>query len=66
MIIAPLVFATLVAGIAHMGDSAPLGRIGARTLGWFLGASFLSLMLGLVLVNLLQPGVGPRPAAAAA
>jgi Na+/H+-dicarboxylate symporter len=56
MIIAPLVFATLVAGIAHMGDTSALGRIGARTLGWFLGASFVSLTLGLILVNLLQPG----------
>ncbi len=56
MIIAPLVFSTLVAGIAHMGDTAALGRIGARTLGWFLGASLVSLVLGLVLVNLLAPG----------
>ena len=56
MIIAPLVFSTLVAGIAHMGDTAALGRIGARTLGWFLGASLMSLVLGLVLVNLLAPG----------
>jgi Na+/H+-dicarboxylate symporter len=58
MIIAPLVFATLVVGIAHMGDTAALGRIGARTLAWFVGASFLSLTLGLVLVNLLHPGKG--------
>lgn len=58
MIIAPLVFATLVAGIAHMGDTAALGRVGARTIGWFLGASLISLTLGLVMVNLLQPGVG--------
>jgi Na+/H+-dicarboxylate symporter len=56
MIIAPLVFSTLVVGIAHMGDTSALGRIGARTLGWFLGASLLSLTLGLVMVNLLQPG----------
>ena len=56
MIIAPLVFATLVTGIAHMGDTAALGRIGARTLGWFVGASLVSLTLGLILVNLLQPG----------
>ncbi len=56
MIIAPLVFATLVTGIAHMGDTAALGRIGARTLGWFVGASLMSLSLGLLLVNLLHPG----------
>jgi Na+/H+-dicarboxylate symporter len=58
MIIAPLVFATLVSGIAHMGDSTALGRIGVRSIGWFLGASLVSLTLGLILVNLLQPGVG--------
>jgi Na+/H+-dicarboxylate symporter len=58
MIIAPLVFATLVAGIAHMGDAAALGRIGLRSMIWFIGASLVSLTLGLLLVNLLQPGVG--------
>jgi Na+/H+-dicarboxylate symporter len=59
MIIAPLVLAALVAGIGHMGkDVAALGRIGTRTILWFLGASVLSLLLGLVLVNTLQPGVG--------
>lgn len=58
MIIAPLVFATLVSGIAHMGDTAALGRVGARSIGWFLGASLLSLTLGLIMVNLLQPGLG--------
>ena len=58
MIIAPLVFATLVSGIAHMGDTTALGRVGARSIGWFLGASLLSLTLGLIMVNLLQPGVG--------
>jgi Na+/H+-dicarboxylate symporter len=69
MIIAPLVFATLVAGIAHMGDVAALGRVGLRSVTWFVGASLVSLTLGLVLVNLLQPGVGlnlPIPPATAA
>ena len=69
MIIALLVFATLVGGIAHMGAGGGLGRIGLRTIGWFLGASLVSLTLGLLLVNLLQPGVGlglPVPAATAA
>ncbi|GJD59324.1 dicarboxylate/amino acid:cation symporter [Methylobacterium dankookense] len=56
MIIAPLVFSTLVVGIAHMGDTASVGRVGGKALLWFVGASFCSLMLGLVLVNLLQPG----------
>ncbi|MGQ2930581.1 MAG: dicarboxylate/amino acid:cation symporter, partial [Sphingopyxis sp.] len=58
MIIAPLVLATIVAGIANMGDSAALGRIGLKSLLWFIGASFMSITLGLLLVNLLQPGVG--------
>ncbi|MCH4892646.1 cation:dicarboxylase symporter family transporter [Sphingomonas sp. SFZ2018-12] len=58
MIIAPLVFSTLVVGIAHMGDSSTLGRVGFRSLAWFVCASLISLSLGLVLVNLLQPGVG--------
>ncbi|MCF2514047.1 dicarboxylate/amino acid:cation symporter [Sphingomonas sp. G124] len=58
MIIAPLVFSTLVVGIAHMGDTAALGRVGLRSLIWFVGASLVSLTLGLILVNALQPGVG--------
>ncbi len=57
MIVAPLVFATLVAGIVHMGDTASLGRVGAKTMAWFIGATLVSLTLGMVLVNLLQPGV---------
>jgi hypothetical protein len=56
MIIAPLVFATLVGGIAHMGSGSKLGRIFAKTMGWFVSASFVSLLLGLLMVNLLQPG----------
>jgi len=57
MIIGPLVFSTLVVGISHMGDTKALGRVGLRTLGWFIGASVVSLSLGLLMVNLLQPGV---------
>jgi Na+/H+-dicarboxylate symporter len=69
MIIAPLVFSTLVAGIAHMGDIAALGRVAVRSLGWFIGASLVSLTLGLILVTALHPGVGlnlPIPPATAA
>ena len=58
MIIAPLVFATLISGIATMGAGAQLGRVGFRTIAWFLGASIVSLILGLLLVHLFQPGVG--------
>ncbi|MEN5176274.1 dicarboxylate/amino acid:cation symporter [Brevundimonas diminuta] len=58
MIIAPLVFTTLVAGIAHMEDAASVGRIGVKTMTWFIGASVVSLVLGLVMVQLLHPGSG--------
>jgi len=58
MIIAPLVFSTLVVGIAHMGDSTSVGRIGGKTMLWFIGASLVSLVLGMIMVNVLQPGVG--------
>ena len=58
MIIAPLVFTTLVAGIAHMEDSATIGRVGIKALGWFIGASIVSLTIGLIMVHILQPGSG--------
>jgi Na+/H+-dicarboxylate symporter len=58
MIIAPLVFSTLVVGIAHMEDSTAIGRVGIKTLGWFMLASLVSLVIGLVMVQLLQPGAG--------
>ncbi len=56
MIIGPLVFSTLVVGIANMGAGAAVGRVGLRTVGWFLFASILSLLLGIVMVSLLEPG----------
>src|SRR5512142_1793621 len=58
MIIAPLVFSTLVAGIAHMEGAGHIGRVGAKTLAWFIGASILSLTMGLILVHLFKPGIG--------
>ena len=69
MIIAPLVFATLVAGIASMGNAQSVGRIGAKAIGWFVTASFVSLALGLLWANVLQPGHSlslPLPEAGAA
>jgi Na+/H+-dicarboxylate symporter len=58
MIIAPLVLSTLVVGIAKMGDIGTVGRVGAKAMLWFVLASAASLSLGLVMVNLLQPGLG--------
>ena len=58
MIIAPLVFTTLVVGIAKMGDMKMVGRVGAKAMGWFITASLVSLLLGMVLVNTLAPGKG--------
>jgi Na+/H+-dicarboxylate symporter len=58
MIIAPLVFSTLVVGIAHMEDTAAIGRVGIKTLGWFVMASTVSLTIGLIMVQLLHPGAG--------
>ncbi len=69
MIIAPLVFATLVTGIAGMSDGKSVGRVGARAMGWFITASLVSLLLGLLWANLLHAGKGmnlPLPDAHAA
>jgi len=56
MIIAPLVFSTLVVGVAKVGDINAVGRIGGKTMLWFLSASLLSLFLGLIMVNIFKPG----------
>lgn len=64
MLVAPLILSTIVAGIAHMGDSSALGRIGFRAISWFIIASLISIGLGLVMVNFFQPGVGVSIAAA--
>ena len=56
MIIAPLVFTTLVVGIAKLGDLKTVGRVGGKALLWFITASLVSLLLGMLLVNFFQPG----------
>jgi Na+/H+-dicarboxylate symporter len=56
MIVAPLIFTTLVVGVAKVGDIKTIGRIGGKTLLWFLSASIVSLLLGMLLVNLFEPG----------
>lgn len=57
MIVGPLVLSTLIVGVARVGDIKSVGRIGGKTLLWFISASVLSLFLGLLLVNIFQPGV---------
>ncbi len=56
MIIAPLVFCTLVVGIAKLGDLKAVGRVGGKALLWFVSASLASLLLGMLVVNLSHPG----------
>ncbi|MFN5375840.1 MAG: dicarboxylate/amino acid:cation symporter [Chitinophagaceae bacterium] len=56
MVIAPLVFTTLVVGIAKLGDLKAVGRVGGKAMVWFVSASLTSLLLGMLLVNFFQPG----------
>ena len=58
MIISPLVFTTLVVGIAKLGDIKSVGRIGGKAMAWFFTASFISLLIGMFWVNFFEPGVG--------
>ncbi len=58
MIISPLVFTTLVVGIAKLGDIKSVGRIGGKAMAWFFTASFVSLLIGMFWVNVLHPGTG--------
>lgn len=56
MVIAPLVFTTLVVGIAKLGDLKTVGRVGGKALLWFVSASLISLLIGMLLVNFFKPG----------
>jgi len=56
MIISLLVFSTLTVGIAHLGDTKTIGRVGIKAMGWFVIASLVSLTIGLLLSNALQLG----------
>jgi len=64
MIIAPLVFSTLVVGVARMEGAASIARIGAKALGWFVLATLASMTIGLAVVQLFKPGLGLSAAAA--
>src|SRR3954466_11322718 len=56
MLIGPLVFSTLVVGIAHMGDAKSVGRVFGKAIAWFLTASLVSLVIGLIMPILHKPG----------
>ncbi|PTN07755.1 dicarboxylate/amino acid:cation symporter [Mangrovibacterium marinum] len=58
MIIIPLIFSSIVSGVTSMGGSKNLGRLGIKTLGYYLTTSLLAIVTGLFLVNLIQPGKG--------
>lgn len=64
MMIAPIIFCTVVHGVASMGDLKKLGRVGGKTLLYFEVVSTLALVIGLVVVNLLKPGAGFNVSAA--
>lgn len=57
LIIGPLVLSTLVVGVAGIGDAGTVGRMSVKTIGWFIFASIMSLTLGLIIVNIFQPGL---------
>jgi Na+/H+-dicarboxylate symporter len=61
MIIAPLVFCTLTAGVARMDGGAAIARVGARSIGWFIAATLISMTIGLFLVQTFKPGLGMAP-----
>src|ERR1700727_575036 len=65
MIIAPLVFSTLVVGVARMEGASSIARIGAKSLGWFIVATMVSMTIGLAAVQLFKPGLGLSATAAA-
>jgi Na+/H+-dicarboxylate symporter len=65
MIIAPLVFSTLVVGVARMEGAASILRIGGKSLGWFIVATMVSMTIGIVTVQLFKPGLGLASSAAA-
>ncbi|RYE91584.1 MAG: cation:dicarboxylase symporter family transporter, partial [Oxalobacteraceae bacterium] len=58
MLLAPVIFGTIVVGIAKMGNMKEVGRIGVRALIYFEVVSTLALVIGLIVVNVMQPGVG--------
>ncbi len=58
MIIVPLILTSIISGVANIGDAHNLGRLGLKTFAYYITTSFFAIITGLVLVNIIQPGVG--------
>jgi Na+/H+-dicarboxylate symporter len=58
MVIVPLILTSIISGVSAVGGGRALGRLGARTFAWYISTSFFAILVGLVLVNLIRPGVG--------
>lgn len=58
MVIIPLIFASIVSGVTSIGSGKSLGRIGLKTITYYISTSFLAILTGLILVNIIKPGVG--------
>lgn len=58
MVVVPLVFSSLVSGVANIGSSSDFGRLGGKTIGYYMLTSLIALLVGLILVNIFKPGVG--------
>lgn len=57
MLIVPLIFSSIISGVSGMGNAESIGRLGGKTLLYYLGTSLLAILIGLIAVNLLQPGI---------
>jgi len=58
MIVVPLILSSIISGVASVGGGSNLGRIGAKTMVFYVVTSLIAILVGLLLVNLFQPGVG--------
>jgi Na+/H+-dicarboxylate symporter len=58
MIVAPLVFTSLICGISRLNSGKDFGRLGFKTLAWYIGSSMAAIFTGLILVNIVKPGIG--------
>jgi len=57
MLIVPLIFSSIICGIANIGDLGGLGRLGGKTISYYIATSVIAILIGLVLVNIIQPGI---------